>query len=230
MNAAEIPEREWKRADLPDEAVIRAVEAVNNEHDCWAFTAHIADSFPDAPFKVVAAKLARLAERGLVTGCPCGCRGDWEVTHKGRELAGITTARRPNPMVDDYAAECDAFTAMTARPFVPKHSEDAFVPHEVGEGCLDCPHPDICAGMGKCEIGAAELAKKKDATSPRMGRRMTLSNENHGNGASRCTQCGRYIDPRRAVTDCPADYHFKHRFVRCGPREPLLRRLRKMFA
>lgn len=40
----------------------------------------------------------------------------------------------------------------------------ANVPHESGEGCLDCPHPDYCAGMGKCEIGAAKLAARSAAT------------------------------------------------------------------
>lgn len=28
--------------------------------------------------------------------------------------------------------------------------------HEVVEGCLDCPHPDYCAGMGKCDTEACE--------------------------------------------------------------------------
>lgn len=30
-------------------------------------------------------------------------------------------------------------------------------PHEVVEGCIDCPHPDYCAGIGRCEIGAERL-------------------------------------------------------------------------
>jgi hypothetical protein len=35
----------------------------------------------------------------------------------------------------------------------------AHEPHEVMEGCFDCPHPDYCAGMGKCEIGTTKLAE-----------------------------------------------------------------------
>lgn len=34
---------------------------------------------PDAPEKVLLAKLAAMARRGLIKGCPCGCRGDWHV-------------------------------------------------------------------------------------------------------------------------------------------------------
>ena len=33
--------------------------------------------FRFAPEKLVRAKLRRLLERGLIDGCPCGCRGDW---------------------------------------------------------------------------------------------------------------------------------------------------------
>ncbi|WP_422930077.1 hypothetical protein [Singulisphaera sp. PoT] len=41
-------------------------------------------AFPPAtPEKLVRAKLAMLIRRGLVDGCPCGCRGDFEITPKG---------------------------------------------------------------------------------------------------------------------------------------------------
>lgn len=41
---------------------------------------------PETPDKVALAKMRGLMRRGLVTGCPCGCRGDFEITPKGREL------------------------------------------------------------------------------------------------------------------------------------------------
>jgi hypothetical protein len=41
----------------------------------------------DAPPKVIRAKLARLMDKGLMTGCLCGCRGDLELTPEGRRLA-----------------------------------------------------------------------------------------------------------------------------------------------
>lgn len=40
------------------------------------------------PDKVVLAKMRRLIDRGLVDGCPCGCRGDYELTDAGRAMIG----------------------------------------------------------------------------------------------------------------------------------------------
>jgi hypothetical protein len=34
---------------------------------------------PDAPRKVLIAKLRSMLKRGLLRGCACGCRGDWRV-------------------------------------------------------------------------------------------------------------------------------------------------------
>jgi hypothetical protein len=39
---------------------------------------------PNTPHKVVVAKLAKLIRRGLIDGCACGCRGDFEITTLGR--------------------------------------------------------------------------------------------------------------------------------------------------
>lgn len=35
--------------------------------------------YPDMPWKVVLAKARSLIRRGLIDGCSCGCRGDFEV-------------------------------------------------------------------------------------------------------------------------------------------------------
>lgn len=62
------------------------------------------------PEKVVLAKMRRLIERELVDGCPCGCRGDFELTDKGREMIGAPAA--PDPITSPrYFAE--AFDAAT---------------------------------------------------------------------------------------------------------------------
>jgi hypothetical protein len=37
------------------------------------------------PTKLRRAKMNQLIRRGLVEGCPCGCRGDYEISEKGRE-------------------------------------------------------------------------------------------------------------------------------------------------
>lgn len=41
---------------------------------------------PGVPWKVVLAKFRRVKGRGLVGGCDCGCRGDFELTPAGRAL------------------------------------------------------------------------------------------------------------------------------------------------
>jgi predicted transcriptional regulator len=38
------------------------------------------------PNKLVINKMRQLIRRGIVTGCGCGCRGDFEITPKGEEL------------------------------------------------------------------------------------------------------------------------------------------------
>lgn len=41
---------------------------------------------PGTPHKVALAKMRALHKRGLVGGCPCGCRGDFEITDKGLQF------------------------------------------------------------------------------------------------------------------------------------------------
>lgn len=86
-----------KVADIPDDAFVRAVAAVN--HDRGSTMAvigfegcevpHILEHFPGVPEKVVRAKARKVLKRGYVTGCACGCRGDFEVTDAGRELLAV---------------------------------------------------------------------------------------------------------------------------------------------
>lgn len=40
---------------------------------------------PSFPNRLRIAKMTQLMRRGLVDGCNCGCRGDWQLTDKGRE-------------------------------------------------------------------------------------------------------------------------------------------------
>jgi hypothetical protein len=67
-----------KTSDLSDSRVLAVVTALNEERgypaDRWSVAARCAD----VPEKIVYAKLKRLHKRGLLTGCPCGCRGDYE--------------------------------------------------------------------------------------------------------------------------------------------------------
>ena len=43
--------------------------------------------------KLALAKMKAMVKKGLVDGCPCGCRGDFEITDKGRGM--ISHQRRP---------------------------------------------------------------------------------------------------------------------------------------
>ena len=38
------------------------------------------------PLKIALAKMGILISRGIVNGCACGCRGDFVLTVKGRDL------------------------------------------------------------------------------------------------------------------------------------------------
>ncbi len=39
--------------------------------------------------KLQRAKMTMLMNRGLIGGCDCGCRGDYEITNKGLALIGV---------------------------------------------------------------------------------------------------------------------------------------------
>ena len=60
------------------------VAGAGNPH--WAYTSELQAKLPQFPPKVVLAKLRALNKRGLLDGCTCGCRGDWEMTEAGREF------------------------------------------------------------------------------------------------------------------------------------------------
>lgn len=51
-----------------------------------AYSPTIRDALPDdIPDKVILAKMKGLIRRRLVSGCDCGCRGDFQITERGRE-------------------------------------------------------------------------------------------------------------------------------------------------
>jgi hypothetical protein len=55
--------------------------------------------------RLVLAKMASMIRRGLVDGCACGCRGDFEITDKGRKvrMAGLGGIDRSKPMREIYS-------------------------------------------------------------------------------------------------------------------------------
>jgi hypothetical protein len=45
---------------------------------------------PNTHEKIKIQKMAKLIKRGLVSGCGCGCRGDYEITKKGIEWLSVS--------------------------------------------------------------------------------------------------------------------------------------------
>lgn len=48
--------------------------------------------YPAMPEKVVMAKANRLIRRGIIDGCPCGCRGDYEIMPETAAELGLVPA------------------------------------------------------------------------------------------------------------------------------------------
>lgn len=78
-----------KASDLSDEgilSVLRQRSGVWHTHfpPTGGVMPRVYDpSLPDAPQKVLLAKLRSMCRRGLIRGCGCGCRGDWHVDDHG---------------------------------------------------------------------------------------------------------------------------------------------------
>lgn len=69
----------WQAKDIPDADFLAIVEDINIKEHRWAFMWDMEAAFPEVPPKVVLAKARSLIKRKLMDGCPCGCRGDFEV-------------------------------------------------------------------------------------------------------------------------------------------------------
>lgn len=74
--------------DIPEEPILYFLDSLNGAWANWYF-----DDDRDVrrhampaglPDKLVVAKMAQMIRKGLVDGCPCGCRGDYVITEKGR--------------------------------------------------------------------------------------------------------------------------------------------------
>lgn len=75
-----------KCKDIPDEPIIRLLAKRPGEWHNWFFgdDKDVRQAMPpNLPEKLVLGKMRMLMRRGLVTGCGCGCRGDFEITAKG---------------------------------------------------------------------------------------------------------------------------------------------------
>lgn len=73
--------------DIPDKPILEFLA----KQDRWATYGEgfcmptVADAMPEnIPVKLQRAKMAQLIKRHLADGCTCGCRGDFQITYKGR--------------------------------------------------------------------------------------------------------------------------------------------------
>lgn len=73
-----------KAADIPTEEVLFAVGYVQTFRT-WATIWDLEGIMPGWPEKVLRAKANKMIRRGLLRGCTCGCRGDYELTQRGRD-------------------------------------------------------------------------------------------------------------------------------------------------
>lgn len=72
--------------DIPDAPILRFLAKNPGVWHNWFFgddrDVRLAMP-PNVPEKLVLAKMRTLIRRGLVDGCDCGCRGDFEITGAG---------------------------------------------------------------------------------------------------------------------------------------------------
>lgn len=73
-----------KTKDIPEEPILRFLSLQSGWTDRWKMKEV---AFPEwANDKLVLSKMSALIRKQLVDGCPCGCRGDFEITFSGRNL------------------------------------------------------------------------------------------------------------------------------------------------
>jgi hypothetical protein len=78
--------------DLPDTPILRRLLAINRTlslNGCL-FNGFDNTVIPDVPFRLARAKMDSLVRRGYVSGCTCGCRGDFTITDLGIQAAHRT--------------------------------------------------------------------------------------------------------------------------------------------
>lgn len=71
-----------KASNLSEAAILATLnEQPGVWHTHWADAGSMPRVYdpthPDAPEKVLLAKLRAMVRKGLIGGCGCGCRGDW---------------------------------------------------------------------------------------------------------------------------------------------------------
>jgi len=81
--------------DIPELPILKFIDSFDGAWCNW-FSQDVRSvrrAMPEDTYpKVVLAKMRALIKKGLVDGCPCGCRGDFRLTDKGREYLKQTNS------------------------------------------------------------------------------------------------------------------------------------------
>lgn len=77
-----------KCKDIPDKPILKFLLRHRGRWATWSndskFMPTVVNAMPKGiPRKLVLAKMRMMIRRGVVDGCGCGCRGDFEITKKG---------------------------------------------------------------------------------------------------------------------------------------------------
>lgn len=74
--------------DIADEPILQFLLKAKGNLCSWH---SVRNALPEnfAAKKLILAKMGQLIKRGLINGCPCGCRGDFQITPKGEEYLSI---------------------------------------------------------------------------------------------------------------------------------------------
>jgi hypothetical protein len=77
--------------DIPDRPILEMLAKNPTRWHNWCGTEwNVTEAMPSGiPSKLALAKMRMMIRRGVVDGCPCGCRGDFVITEKG--LAEISS-------------------------------------------------------------------------------------------------------------------------------------------
>ena len=71
--------------DIDDLALLKFIDRKQIELGTWVSVWDMEPPYSELPDKLFRAKMAKLIKRGLLDGCTCGCRGDYELTEAGRD-------------------------------------------------------------------------------------------------------------------------------------------------
>ncbi len=94
--------------DIPEEPILRYLAGEVDGYEGWPVMGLASrnrgdDGCPDAgsilnampagiPINLAMAKAYMMIRKGVIDGCTCGCRGDFEITEKGRAVIPVATS------------------------------------------------------------------------------------------------------------------------------------------